>query len=125
MKALRDHFTGEGNSSRRMAEAERMKADLHYKNERSLTFENFLTKYQRMYNIYDTHGEAISEEAKIRFLFKKYNHEGLTKTIKAMKTKITTKVIGTVTYTTVANHIYTQSFLIILLGIGMCLELQM
>ena len=87
MKALRDHFSGEGNTSRRMAEAERMKETLHYKSERSLTFENFVTKYQKMYNIYDNHGEGMSEEAKIRFLFKKINHEELVKTVEVMQKK--------------------------------------
>ena len=51
MKALRDHFFGEGNTSKRMTEAERMKETLHYKSERSLIFENFLTKCQKIYNI--------------------------------------------------------------------------
>ena len=69
MKSLRDHFFGEGNASRRMAEVEMIKERLRHKSETSLTFENFLTKCQKMYNIYDTHGEEMSEEAKIRFLF--------------------------------------------------------
>ena len=43
MKALRDHFKGEGNATRRIAEAERLHESLHYKNERSLSFEVFLT----------------------------------------------------------------------------------
>ena len=67
MQALRDHFSGEGNASRRVAEADRMKDTLHYKNERSLPFETFLTKVQKMYNIYELHGEEMSEDAKIRF----------------------------------------------------------
>ena len=81
-----------------------MKEQLHYKSERSLTFENVLTKCQKIYNIYETHGEEMSEEAKIRFLFKKIGHEGLSKKIEAMKTKIATEAVGAVTYTTVANH---------------------
>ncbi len=43
MKSLRDHFEGEGNASRNKNEADRLKDTLHYKNERSMTFENFLT----------------------------------------------------------------------------------
>ena len=107
MTCLRGHFSGEGNTSRRMEGIERMKETLHYKLERSLVFENFLTKCQNMYNIYDTHGEKISEEAKIRFLFKKINHERLVKTVEAMTIKIATEVIGVVTYTTIANYIST------------------
>ena len=108
MKALLDHFSGEGNTLRRMAEAEGMKETVHYKSERSLTFENILTKCQKVYNIYDAHGEVMSDEANIRFLFKKINHEGLVKTVEAMKTKIATEVIGAFTYTNVANHISTS-----------------
>ena len=107
MQALRDHFSGEGNVTRRIAEADRFKETLHYKNERSLTFETFLTKCQKMYNIYTKHGEAMTEDAKIRFLFKKIQHSGLDSAVEAMKAKITTEPAGTVTYTTVANHIST------------------
>jgi hypothetical protein len=60
-----------------------------------------------MFNIYEVHGEAMTEEAKIRFIFKKINHEGLQSTLDAMKTKIATEVAGAVTYTTVVNHLAT------------------
>ena len=69
MQALRDHFSGEGNVTRRIAEADRFKETLHYKNERSLTFETFLTKCQKMYNIYAQHDKIMIEDAKICFLF--------------------------------------------------------
>ena len=32
MKALKDHFAGEGNATRRIAEADHLKSSLHYKN---------------------------------------------------------------------------------------------
>ena len=48
MKALKDHFSGERNTTRRVAEADLMKEMLYYKSERQLTFENFLTKLQKM-----------------------------------------------------------------------------
>ena len=107
MTALRNHFSGEGNATRRIAEADRFKETLHYKNERSLPFEAFLTKCEKMYNIYAQHGEEMAEDAKIRFLFKKIQHSGLSSAIEAMKAKITLEPPGTVTYTTVANHIST------------------
>ena len=43
MQALCDHFPGEGNPAGRISESDRMKKYLHYKNERSLSFEMFLT----------------------------------------------------------------------------------
>ena len=67
MAALSDHFSCEGNATRRIAEADRLKDTLHYKNERPLPFETFLTKCQKMYNIYAQHGKNITEDAKIRF----------------------------------------------------------
>ena len=42
MLALREHYQGEGCASRRIALAERMRENLHYKNERSLAFSVFL-----------------------------------------------------------------------------------
>ena len=107
MLALRAHFSGEGNATRRIAEADRLKETLHYKNERSLPFETFLTKCQKMYNIYAQHGEVMAEDAKIRYLFKTIQHTGLEGAIEAMKAKITTEKAGSVSYTTVANHIST------------------
>ena len=53
MQALRDHFPGEGKSTKIIVEVERMKKSLQYKNERSLSFEMFLPKFQKMFNIYD------------------------------------------------------------------------
>ena len=36
MIVLRAHYSGEGNSSRRIGEAERLRDSIHYKNERSM-----------------------------------------------------------------------------------------
>jgi len=49
----------------------------------------------------------MTEDAKICFLFKKIQHPGLNSAVAAMKAKVTTETAGTVTYTTVANHIAT------------------
>lgn len=107
MQALRDHFSGEGNVTRRIAEADRLKENLHYKNERSLSFESFLTKCENMFNIYEKHGETMKEDAKIRFLFKNVQHPELKSEIAALKASITTNIPGTITYTTVCNHLST------------------
>ena len=52
MKALRDHFTGKGNATCNIADADRLKESLHYNNERSMTFDNFLMQCHKMYNNY-------------------------------------------------------------------------
>ena len=49
-----------------------------------------------MYNIYNVHEENMTKDSKIRFLFKKIQYEGLSNTIEALKTKITTDPPGTV-----------------------------
>ena len=51
MLALQEHYSGEGNASRRIATAERMREGLHYKNERSLAFSICLDGMQKMFNI--------------------------------------------------------------------------
>ena len=104
MQALRDHFAGEGNQSRNIAEADRLKESVHYKSERSMAFETFLTQSQKMFNIYDKEGEPMAEEAKIRFLFRKVEHKELNHAIAALKARMITEVV---TYTQCANHIAT------------------
>ena len=41
MKELRNHFSGEGNYTRNISKAEKLRDPLHYKNERSMEFELF------------------------------------------------------------------------------------
>ena len=65
MKALRDHYSGEGNTSRRIAVAERIRDTLHYKNERAMQFSAFLDKLQKMFNIFEEGNEEISEQAEV------------------------------------------------------------
>eukprot|EP00957_Ditylum_brightwellii_P197962 15081167-Ditylum_brightwellii.AAC.1 len=90
MAALRSHFTGKGNTTRRIAQVDCMKETLHYKNERSMMFETFLSKCQNMFNIYFKEGEPMKEDAKIRFLFKKIENQGLQEAVEALKACITT-----------------------------------
>ena len=105
MQALRNHFAGEGNATRNMAEADRLKESLHYKSERSMAFETFLTNCQKMFNIYEKEGEAMPDEAKVRFLFKKVQHRELQPAIAALRAQQTA---GTaITYTMAANHLAT------------------
>ena len=103
MQALRDHFSGEGNATRRIAEADRMKKSLHYKNEKSLSFETFLTRAQKMFNIYEKQGEPMLEDAKLRFPFERTQHTGLQGHVQALKAGITTG--NAISYTTAANHL--------------------
>ena len=102
MLALREHYSGEGNASRRIATAERMRDGLHYKNERSLAFSIFLDRMQKMFNIYEEEGEEFTENAKLRELFKRVQHPQLQDTVKALKVCFDMEGI---TYTQAANHL--------------------
>jgi hypothetical protein len=85
MTALCSHFAGEGNVSRNISEADRLKESLHYKSERAMAFEMFLTQCQKMYHIYQKQGEPMAEDAKIRFLFKRVQHPALQSAIETLK----------------------------------------
>ena len=103
--ALRNHFAGEGNATRQMAEADRLFTSLHYKSERAMAFETFLTQCQKMYNIREREGDPMNDGAKVRFLFNNVTHQGLQSSIDALKAQQTT---GTnITYTMAANHLAT------------------
>jgi Tfp pilus assembly protein PilO len=105
MKALREHFEGKGNATRNLAEANRLRETLHYKNERSLSFEKFLSMMQEMFNIYSKEDQELSEKTKIDLLFSKVQHQGLQAAIEALRTK---EVEGIeLTYTAAANHLAT------------------
>ena len=104
MLALREHYSGEGNASRCIATAERMREGLHYENKRSLAFSIFLDRMQKMFNIYEEEGEEFTENAKLRELFKQVQHPQLQDTIKALKVRFDMEGI---TYTQAANHLTT------------------
>lgn len=105
MSALRDHFLGEGNVTRSLTEAERLRESLHYKNERSMPFETFLTQCQRMYNIFEQENEPMAEDAKIRFMFKSIHHEKVKFAVESLKAQ---RTAGTaLTYTACCNHLTT------------------
>ena len=81
MIALRNHYSGEGNISRRIAIAERTRDTLHYKSERAaMSFSSsFLDKLQKMavFNIFEEENDEITEPAKVRMLLKKVEHPQL------------------------------------------------
>ena len=105
MKALRDHFLGEGNATRSLASAEQLRSSLHYKNERSMAFETFLTQCQRMFNIFTQENEPMTEEAKIRFLFQAIQHKDLLVAVEALRAQQTAG--SNLTYTACCNHLTT------------------
>ena len=46
MADLRAHYQGEGNTTRRITKAERLRNSLHYRNDRGLPFASYLSMMQ-------------------------------------------------------------------------------
>ena len=99
---LRRHYEGEGNQSRRIASADKYRETLHYKSERAMPWETFLDRMQKMFNIYKEEGEDMTENAKLRELFKRTKHPQLTESVKALEVRYD---MDGLTYTQAANHL--------------------
>jgi hypothetical protein len=53
MVALRRHYAGEANSTRRIADPKKIQSSLSYKTERGLPFNKLLDSLQRMFTIFE------------------------------------------------------------------------
>ena len=104
MEALRSHYRGEGNQSRRISDAETMRDTLHYKGESSMPFATFLAKVQKMFNLFEQIGEPYSEGAKLRFLFDKTQSVDLKYPLEAVRTAVSMNP-DAFTFTSAANHL--------------------
>ena len=102
MEALRNHYGGEGNASRYIATAEKLRETLHYKSERSMPFSTFLDCMQKMFNIFQEEGEELTENAKVRELLKRVQNNQLQDTVKALRVRFD---LDGISYTEVANHL--------------------
>ena len=102
MEALRNHYGGKGNASRRIAMAEKLCETLHYKSERSMPFSTFLDRMQKMFNIFQEEGEELTENAKVRELLKRVQHNQLQDTVKALWVQFD---LDGISYTEAANHL--------------------
>jgi hypothetical protein len=107
MQALRSHYRGEGNQSRRVAQAERMHKTLHYKGERSMPFSQFISKVKAMFNLLKDCSEPQAESAKLRFLWDRVQAPPLQPTIQAMKAQLGQNPEAW-TFTAAANHLASQ-----------------
>ena len=102
MEALRNHYGGEGNASRKIATAEKLHESLHYKSEHSLPFSTLLDRMQKMFNILKEEREQLTENAKVRELFIHVQHTQLQDTIKALHIRYD---LDGITYTEAPNHL--------------------
>ena len=67
-----------------------------------MPWETFLDRMQKMFNIYKEKGEEMTENAKLRELFKNTKHPQLTESVKALEVRYD---IDGLTYTQAANHL--------------------
>ena len=102
MEALRNHYGGEGNASRCIATAEKLRETLHYKSERSMPFSTFLDRMQKMFNIFQEEGEELTKNAKVHELLKRVQNNQLQDTVKALRVRFD---IDGISYTEAANHL--------------------
>ena len=75
-----------------------------------MKFEPFITKCQKMYNIFDVEGETMDEDSKIYILLKLDERSNLQKSIEVLKYQTETYLSGTVSYKTSANHLSTYFY---------------
>ena len=107
MQALRAHYQGEGNQTRRIGDADRLRDTLHYKGEASLPFVTFLSKCQKMFNLYEQTSEPMTEAGKIRFLFDKTINTDLRPAVEALKSQISLNP-DAYTFASASNHLTAQ-----------------
>jgi hypothetical protein len=107
--ALQAHYGGEGNKAVRIEEAEVLRNNLTYRNERVLSFEKFLTSMQAMFTGFQDNEEIMTDPMKIRLLFQKVQHPKLEVVKSALKVQSDMDVAGTVTYDFIANSMAAEA----------------
>ena len=105
MIALRRHYAGEGNATRRIGDAKRIQSTLHYKTERALPFTKFLDSLQRMFTIFEEESEPLSERAKVDELLSKVQSTALAAAVASLRYQLNT--VG-VSFTVAANHLSSE-----------------
>ena len=109
-QALQAHYGGEGNKSVRIKEAEVLRTNLSYKNERTMSFEKFLTSMQAMFTGFEDNEEVLTNAQKIRLLFQKVQSPSLTQVKSALKVQSDLDVEGnSVTYDFIANSMAAEA----------------
>lgn len=101
--ALKKHYEGAGNTTRRIAEADRLRDTLFYKSERALPFATFLDRLQRWFTISEHEEEKLSENQKVRYLLEKTQHQALQEHCKIIKIQNAREDQSFIDFTEAAN----------------------
>ena len=102
--ALVDHYDGAGNKEVRLQQAIKLKATLHYKNERVLKFDLYLSKIEEMCNAFDDSEQAMYEKEKFEFLMTRCQNPMLQVDIASLRTDRAKDPISC-TYEFAANYL--------------------
>ena len=105
-RALWAHFEGAGKTSRRIAQAEKIRTTIFYKNERALPFSTFLNRLQQMFNIYEEEEEPFQEKAKTRLLLERVQNPQLAAAVESLKVR--DRLDGGMDFTAAANHLASE-----------------
>ena len=104
MLNLHSHYQGEGNTTRRIEEATRIRETFHYRNERALPFAYYLSKMQNMFTLFEENEETYIDAMKLRFLLDSAKHPQLTSAVEALKVMINLNP-GTIDFMKASNHL--------------------
>ena len=105
MIAVRRHYAGEGNSTRRITDAKRIQHLLHYKTERALPFNKFLDSLPRMFTIFEEENEPLTERAKVDKLLTKVQNTALAAAVAQLRYQLNT---GDISFTVAAYHLNSE-----------------
>ena len=68
--ALRRHYIGEGNVSRRVATSDRLQETFQCNSECALSFNTFLDRMHKMFKIFCDEGETMADSTQVREPFR-------------------------------------------------------
>ena len=107
MEALRHHFRGSGNKSRRIAKATHLMNTLHYRNERALAFNVFISRAKKMFNIFEECDEPVPDTMQRRWLWNHIEDPKLSPTVSALQAHLA-RDPESFTFVSAADHIASQ-----------------
>jgi hypothetical protein len=104
--ALKNHYGGIGNVSRRLVDANSSYANLYYSNEKSMSYDSFINKAQKMWTIFQSHDQEYNNAAKVHWLFRQIrsSDDNVKSQIASLKTR-NRETNGSLLYADVADAI--------------------
>ena len=100
-----DHYGGKCNKSIRIKEVEALRTSLIYNNDRSMSFEKFLTNMQTMFTGFSENGEILNDSQNIRVLFQKVQNPIMTQIKASLQVSYDMDQANTVTYDFISDSL--------------------